>query len=190
MDRHRIKVDNWEELLDFTYLSNTVELSYLWNPETYSKKYSEHGDVEQAQVTHIRDRILKFEREFSKSHVLVRGGNSFSPADALFNRSIYQLAVTIYKYKEMMKDYDRRFPLTELRKGIIRHFHRYRPHLKSAVVKDLSAKNDDLPYFESFRWNGGEYQVAEKPEDVEMAGRFFLLLDKSLFIFIYLHRRH
>jgi hypothetical protein len=154
----------WEGLLDCVHLANVVELTYLWKPETYIEDSYSNRSLEEAQIGHIRDRILEFKKEFSKRQWLKRGDKLFDAVETLFNPSILRFAVMIYKYKGNTRNYNSTFTPFAFKEKIIQHFRKHHPDLCIQVAEDMDKGLDSLPYCKSFRWMDGEFEIVAKAQ--------------------------
>jgi hypothetical protein len=139
-------------------LANILELAEALDPKVHDAT----TDLEELALRRVQGhkRYMDFREEFSANHELKVGDNIMEPTTFLFDTTLVQFAVTLYKYKKMVGD--AKFDPTTLAlldNRLQNYFSTYFPRLKAQYDADKKKKTKELPYLESFNWLGESFEV-------------------------------
>jgi hypothetical protein len=150
-------------LLDMVTLGNLLELCWFYDEQAYQW-------VEDKTKTGQRKSVISlfsmFKDMFQSKQCLMIDGELMDPMTALFQPTLLQLAVQIFKYKQRETSDQRKYPFTtrQLRRALYAHFEKLHPSLLQALKDDFAKSDGDLEYCTTFEWTGPDFTIVARPQ--------------------------
>jgi hypothetical protein len=152
-------------LLDIVTLGNCLELAKTFDIWDYASDDGDEGipEVETAQRAALFDMYSAFQEHFCERYVLDIDKKLSDPWEVLFRPTLINLAVSIYKYKNLQDGVSPSMPSKGVRERLETHFRFNRPTMLVELLALLECPIEQLAFCRTFDWMGPDFSIVPKP---------------------------
>jgi hypothetical protein len=167
---HRLDPTTKQGLIDVVTLGNCLELAKTFDIRDFPFDDGDESDcevgipaLEAVQREALFQMYSAFQDRFCDRFVLEVDKKLLDPWAAFFKPTLLNLAVSIYKYKEIHDAACPSIPSKGVRDRLETHFRINRPMMLGELLGLMDKPIDQLPFCQTFEWIGPDFTIVPKP---------------------------